>query len=72
MSDCSPANRERELGLDRRETGLFYPIHELDAATVIAGSTPGVAAIRNAFAGPDTQFLILHTGWHCPGFKTCR
>jgi hypothetical protein len=20
-SDCSPANRERELGLDRRETG---------------------------------------------------
>ena len=25
MSDCSPANRERELGLDRRETGWFYP-----------------------------------------------
>ena len=23
--DCSPANRERELGLDRRETGWFYP-----------------------------------------------
>ena len=23
--DCSPSNRERELGLDRRETGLFYP-----------------------------------------------
>ena len=22
-SDCSPANRERELGLDRRETGSF-------------------------------------------------
>ena len=21
VSDCSPANRERELGLDRRETG---------------------------------------------------
>ena len=29
MSDCSPANRERELGLDRRETGLFYPTDEL-------------------------------------------
>ena len=23
--DCSPTNRERELGLDRRETGQFYP-----------------------------------------------
>ncbi len=23
--DCSPTNRERELGLDRRETGWFYP-----------------------------------------------
>jgi len=23
--DCSPINRERELGLDRRETGWFYP-----------------------------------------------
>ena len=23
--DCSPLNRERELGLDRRETGQFYP-----------------------------------------------
>jgi len=23
--DCSPSNRERELGLDRRETGWFYP-----------------------------------------------
>ena len=22
MSDCSPANRERELGLDRRETSF--------------------------------------------------
>ena len=23
MSDCSPANRERELGLDRRETIVY-------------------------------------------------
>ena len=23
--NCSPTNRERELGLDRRETGWFYP-----------------------------------------------
>ena len=23
--DCSPTDRERELGLDRRETGWFYP-----------------------------------------------
>ena len=23
--DCSSTNRERELGLDRRETGQFYP-----------------------------------------------
>ena len=54
MSDCSPTNRERELGFNRRETGLVYPIHELDTATMIAGSTPGIAAIGNAFAGPDT------------------
>ena len=25
MLDCSPVNRERELGLDRRETGSFDP-----------------------------------------------
>ena len=25
VSDCSPTDRERELGLDRRETGQFYP-----------------------------------------------
>ena len=41
MSDCSPTNRERELGLDRRETGSFYPTDELDAATVIEVSTRG-------------------------------
>ena len=61
MSDCSPANRERELGLERRETVLFYPTDEVDAATVLAGSTHGVAAIRNAFPGPDIQFLILRS-----------
>ena len=41
MSDCSPAIRERELGLDRRETGKFYPTDELGAATVIEVSTRG-------------------------------
>ena len=25
MSDCSPANRVHDRGLDRRETGWFYP-----------------------------------------------
>ena len=41
MSDCSPANRERELGLDRRETGYFYPTDVLDIATAIEVSTRG-------------------------------
>ncbi len=41
MSDCSPANRERELGLDRRETGLFYPTDEMDTVTAIEVSTRG-------------------------------
>ena len=41
MSDCSPANRERELGLDRRETGSFYPTDELDTATGIEVSARG-------------------------------
>ena len=48
-------------GLDRRETGLFCPTDEFDTATVITGSAPGVTAIRNAFAGPETQFLILQS-----------
>ena len=39
VSDCSPSNRERELGLDRRETGQFCPTDELDTATVIEVST---------------------------------
>ena len=30
-----------ELGLDRRETGSFYPTDEFDAATVIKVSTRG-------------------------------
>jgi len=29
-NDCSPLKRERELGLDRRETGWFYPTEEVD------------------------------------------
>ena len=41
MSDCSPANRERELGLDCRETGQFYPTDEHGAATAIEFSTRG-------------------------------
>ena len=32
VSDCSPANMERELGWDQRETRGIYPIDELDAA----------------------------------------
>ena len=41
MSDCSPANRERELGLDRRETGKFYPTDYNNSAPVIEFSTRG-------------------------------
>ena len=41
MSDCSPVNKERELGLDRRETVYFDLIDEHDIATVIEGSTRG-------------------------------
>ena len=41
MSDCSPANRERELGLDRREAGEVHLTKELDVATVIELSTRG-------------------------------
>ena len=47
LSDCSPANRERGLGLDRRETGyVFYPTDELDAATVIEVSTRGTLPVQ--------------------------
>ena len=44
MSDCSPANRGRELGLDRRETGQFSD--ELDTATVVEVSTRGTRRAR--------------------------
>ena len=40
MLDCSPTNREHELGLDRREIGLFYPTDDR-AAIVILPSTRG-------------------------------
>ena len=41
LSDCSPANRERELGSDRRESCYFYPVDEVDIASVIEASTRG-------------------------------
>ena len=42
VSGRSPANRERELGLDRRESGLRCRTDELGAAaTVIEVSTRG-------------------------------
>ena len=40
--DCSSTNRERAMvGLDRRETGQFYPTDEVVAVTVIQFSTRG-------------------------------
>ena len=44
---CSVSgHRERALGLDRRETGLFYHTDELDTATVIEVSTRGTLRSR--------------------------
>ena len=45
MSDCSPANRLRELGLDRRETGLFYPTLQ-ESPRVVGVSTRGTRQAR--------------------------
>ena len=39
--DCSPTNRERELGLDRRETGQFYPTITYITIMVRSFSTRG-------------------------------
>ena len=36
-----PAKRERELGSDRRETGYFHPVDEVDIETVIEASSRG-------------------------------
>jgi len=45
--DCSPPSRERELGLDRRETGWFYPtISQLCMLLGIWGSTRGTPISR--------------------------
>ena len=40
--DCSPTNRERELGLNRRETGWIYPTlaeSELNSLTKPSGGS---------------------------------
>ena len=42
VPDCSSANSERELALDRRETSSFYPTHAFDIATVTEVSTRGI------------------------------
>jgi hypothetical protein len=36
-----PANRERELGVDRREAGQFYLTDKVDIAAIIEVSTRG-------------------------------
>ena len=41
MMNCSPANREPELGADRRETGYFYPADAVVIATVVEASPRG-------------------------------
>ena len=46
MLDCSPTNRERELGLDRRETGQFYPTDD-SVTIVIQPSTRGTVDSHN-------------------------
>ena len=45
VSDCSPANRERELGWGRRETGQFNLTDELCAAIVIEVCTRGTLGL---------------------------
>ena len=64
MSDCSPANRERELGLDRRETGYFSD--ELDAATVIEVSTRGT--LRSATWQRRTAGKLVLQSYHLLDF----
>ena len=44
--DCSPTNRELELGLDRRETGKFFPTDD-SVAIVIQPSTRGTVDSHN-------------------------
>jgi hypothetical protein len=44
--DCSPTNSEHELGLDRRETGQFYPTDDC-AAIVIQPSMRGTVDSHN-------------------------
>ena len=46
MLDCSLTNRERELGLDRRETCEFYLTND-SVAIVIQSSTRGTVDSHN-------------------------
>ena len=55
LSDCSPANRERELGSDRRETSYFYPADEVVLATVIIASTRGTHRSDDAADDDDAD-----------------
>ena len=61
--DCSPSYRERELGLDRRETGLFYP-------TVVTGTrgrpSPTPPGPRMGSWPQLTRFPVPRAGVHGP------
>ena len=54
--DCSPSNRERELGLDRRETGLFYPTVGEDMGEVSSSHPWG---LNWAHPGRETRAGIV-------------
>ena len=59
MSGCSPTNRERELGLDRRETHQFYPNDGIYIATVIGVSTGGTLRSHTKTLRADTAAADL-------------
>ena len=55
MMNCSPANREPELGSDRRETGYFYPADAVVIATVVEASTRGTHRYDDADYDADAD-----------------
>ena len=55
MMNCSPANREPELGSDRRETGYFYPADAVVIAKVVEASTRGAHRYDDADYDADAD-----------------
>ena len=68
VSDCAPANRERELGSDRRGTASFYSTGEFDAATVVDRSQYTEKIFDRIPFKHNSFHVLLHSILNCTDY----